>query len=71
MLRSAKCEGDDRWRKLSRVLTEALIPLLAAQKIHIEKKLQLDLLHQIFAALAPGNYTLMKKVDTLQIFLAH
>ena len=51
MLRSSKGEGDDRWRKLSRVLTEALIPLLAAQKIHIEDKNQLDMLHHVFAAL--------------------
>ena len=62
MLRSAKGGGDDRWRKLSRVLTEALIPLLAAQKIHIEKKSELDLLHQIFAALAPGT---LRPVDPL------
>ena len=62
MLRSAKSEGDDRWRKLSRVLTEALIPLLAAQKIHIEEKSHLDLLHQIFAGLAPGT---LRPVDPL------
>ena len=56
MLRSSKSEADDRWRKLSRVLTEALIPLLAAQKIHIENKQQLDMLHHVFAALAPGLF---------------
>ena len=62
MLRATKSEGDDRWRKLSRVLTEALIPLLAAQKIHIEEKSHLDLLHQIFAGLAPGT---LRPVDPL------
>ena len=62
MLRATKSEGDDRWRKLSRMLTEALIPLLAAQKIHIEEKSHLDLLHQIFAGLAPGT---LRPVDTL------
>ena len=62
MLRSSKSEGDDRWRKLSRVLTEALIPLLAAQKIHIETKDQLDMLHHVFAALAPGT---LRPVDPL------
>ena len=60
MLRATKAEGDDRWRKLSRVLTEALIPLLAAQKIHIEKKSQLDLLHQVFA----GQY-LMQNIGSV------
>ena len=58
MLRSSKSEADDRWRKLSRVLTEALIPLLAAQKIHIENKQQLDMLHHVFAALAPGLFSI-------------
>ena len=62
MLRATKSEGDDRWRKLSRMLTEALIPLLAAQKIHIEEKSHLDLLHQIFAGLAPGT---LRPVDPL------
>ena len=62
MLRATKSEGDDRWRKLSRILTEALIPLLAAQKIHIEEKSHLDLLHQIFAGLAPGT---LRPVDPL------
>jgi huntingtin len=62
LLRSTKTEGDDRWRKLSRVLTEALIPLLAAQKIHLENKSQMDLLHKIFASLAPGT---LRPVDPL------
>lgn len=62
MLRATKSEGDDRWRKLSRVLTEALIPLMAAQKIQIEEKMQFDLLHQIFASLAPGT---LRPVDPL------
>ena len=71
MLRSSKSEADDRWRKLSRVLTEALIPLLAAQKIHIENKQQLDMLHHVFAALAPGLFIIFLSAFCLTLLFTN
>ncbi len=62
LLRSLRSEGEDRWRKLSRVLTDAMIPMLAAQKVTIDCKADLDLLHRFFASLAPGT---LRPVDPL------
>jgi huntingtin len=54
--------GSERWRKLSRTVVEAMIPLLASQKIHLDDKHTLDLLHKFFASLAPGT---LRPVDIL------
>lgn len=42
VLQSVKNEAEDRWRKLSRAVTDAILPLLAAQKIKLDSKVEID-----------------------------
>ena len=68
ILQHSKTEGGvgDKWRRMSRTLVEAIIPLLAAGKVQLDDKKTLDLLHRFFAALAPGT---LRPVDPLLIAL--
>ena len=58
----ARTGGGERWRKLSRTIVEAMIPLLASQKVHLDDKATLDIIHKFFASLAPGT---LRPVDIL------
>lgn len=57
-----KIEAEEKWRKLSRTLMDVLIPLLASQKIQIDNKAALDLIHGIFSSLCPSS---LRPVDPL------
>ena len=60
--RSDKARTGERWRKLSRTIVEAMIPLLANQKVQLDDKVTLDIIHRFFASLAPGT---LRPVDML------
>jgi hypothetical protein len=62
MMVALKIEAEEKWRKLSRTLMDVLVPLLASQKIQIDNKAALDLIHGIFASLCPSS---LRPVDPL------
>ena len=64
MKNSTSTDGglDDKYRKVSRILMDALLPLLENQKVVIDELTDLDIVRQFFQALAPG---VLRPVDQL------
>lgn len=62
ILHCIRREGEEKWRKVSRMTVDVLLPLLANQKIKITSKSTIDLLLRVFAALSPGC---LRPVDPL------
>ena len=54
ILGALKAEGEEKWRKVSRTITDVIIPLLVNHKIYINNKQSLELLKSLLNALAPG-----------------
>lgn len=55
-------EGEDRWKKLSRLVVDTVLPFLARQQIQLDNQNALDTLHQLFEAVAPSVF---RPVDIL------
>lgn len=59
---SSRRELDDKWRKVSRQVIDALLPLLSRQLVAIDDHGGLDKLHELFECVSP---TVFRPVDLL------
>nr|XP_040566772.1 huntingtin-like [Lepeophtheirus salmonis] len=57
-----KSEGEDKWRKVSRILFDNILSLLSTQKINLHDSNSLHILYSFFLCLAPGT---LRPVDSL------
>ena len=62
IMAALKAEGEEKWRKISRTITDVLIPLLVNHKIALDNKATLDLLRNLLSSLSPGC---LRPVDPL------
>ena len=62
VLHQCRKEGEDKWKRLSRQVTDLVLPLLAKQQINIESQIGLDVVHRLFESVAPSVF---RPVDIL------
>ena len=62
IVQQSRKEGEEKWRKISRQITDALLPLLIKQNVLNDDCNSLDLLHQVFESVSP---TVFRPVDYL------
>ncbi|XP_061171379.1 huntingtin-like isoform X1 [Saccostrea echinata] len=53
VLQQSKKESEDRWKRLSRLITDSLLPALTANQVNLDNGESLDVLHRLFECLAP------------------
>ncbi|KAL3864910.1 hypothetical protein ACJMK2_006556 [Sinanodonta woodiana] len=53
VLQQCHRESEERWKRLSRQVTDILLPALAKQQINLENQKALDVLHRLFESVAP------------------
>ncbi|RWS31040.1 huntingtin-like protein [Leptotrombidium deliense] len=62
-------EGDEKWRKISRQVMDAILPLLMKQQINIDDYHSLDIVHRLFEAVSP---VVFRPVDyLLNVLFSH
>ncbi|XP_074640755.1 huntingtin-like [Tubulanus polymorphus] len=49
-------ESEDKWKRLSRQVTDVILPMLSKQQINIDSQLALDVLHRLFESVAPSVF---------------
>ncbi|XP_013398873.1 huntingtin [Lingula anatina] len=55
-------ENEEKWKRLSRQVTDMVLPLLAKQQINLDSQPALDVLHRLFDSVAPSVF---RPVDIL------
>ncbi|XP_052100645.1 huntingtin-like [Mytilus californianus] len=73
VLQQSHKESEERWKRLSRQITDVILPSLARQQINMDNAASLDVLHRLFESLAPIVFrpvdillkTLLQTPDTL------
>ncbi|XP_056004424.1 huntingtin-like isoform X2 [Ostrea edulis] len=53
VLQQSKKESEDRWKRLSRQITDTLLPALTANQVNLDNSQSLDVIHRLFECLAP------------------
>nr|XP_022340193.1 huntingtin-like isoform X2 [Crassostrea virginica] len=53
VLQQSKKESEDRWKRLSRQITDTLLPALTSNQVNLDNLDSLDVLHRLFECLAP------------------
>ncbi|XP_074597551.1 huntingtin isoform X2 [Brevipalpus obovatus] len=55
-IHQARKEGEDKWRKISRQVIDAVLPSLTRQTIHINSNSDLEIIHQICDSVSPAVF---------------
>ncbi|XP_029645621.1 huntingtin isoform X2 [Octopus sinensis] len=62
ILQQCRKENEDRWKRLSRQVTDMVLPALAKQQVNLDSLEALDVLHHLFESVAPSVF---RPVDIL------
>ena len=55
-------ESEDKWKRLSRQVTDMVLPLLVKQQVNLDHQVALDVVHRLFESVAPSVF---RPVDVL------
>lgn len=66
VLQASRRETEEKWKRLSRQVVDAILPLLQNNQISIRNQMQLDVLHRLFEAVAPS---VLRPTDILLRYL--
>ena len=62
VLHQSHKEGEDKWKRLSRQVTDMVLPLLARQQLNVDSQGGVDVIHRLFEVVAPSVF---RPVDIL------
>lgn len=56
ILQQCRRESEDRWKRMSRMVTDAVLPALVQQQVTVNTQPGLDILHRLFESVAPSVF---------------
>ena len=56
VVQQSRKEGEEKWKKISRQVTDAVLPLLMKQLMHIDNYDSLEILHALFESVSPSVF---------------
>lgn len=62
ILQQCRKENEDKWKRLSRQVTDMVLPAIAQQQVNLDNLVALDVLHHLFESVAPSVF---RPVDIL------
>ncbi|XP_076466851.1 LOW QUALITY PROTEIN: huntingtin-like [Babylonia areolata] len=62
ILQQCHRESEERWKRMSRMVTDAVMPALVEQQVTVDSQPGLDILHRLFESVAPSVF---RPVDIL------
>ncbi|KAK7109044.1 hypothetical protein V1264_013160 [Littorina saxatilis] len=62
ILQQCHRESEERWKRMSRMVTDAVLPVLVDQQVTVDSQPSLDILHRLFESVAPSVF---RPVDIL------